>query len=178
MTIPPYLELLVVDDWETANRREHHAALHEEINRLPRRDRTVFVLCDLEGQALVEVANQFQWPVAKLMRGLARARRRLQHRMSRRGYTIPVRRLAADFSPGAAGELPWGLIDSTIVLAIRDRRWSAAASLGMCACASPAWSGSGPFGEGLNLMDGARSRGGKRASEAGGATGRGQARWG
>jgi hypothetical protein len=103
------------------NWREHQAALHQEINRLPPADRTAIVLCDLEGQSPDEVAHQLRWSLARLDRRLARARERLQSRMSRRGFTIPVAELAGEFAPGLEEDVPVRLIEETIDVVTRRR---------------------------------------------------------
>lgn len=101
--------------------REHQVALHEEIRRLPRGDRTAIVLCDLEGQAPDEAAHQLRWSLGRLDRRLARGRERLQARMSGRGFTIPVVDLAARFFPGMDGDVPRHLVEETIDAATRVR---------------------------------------------------------
>lgn len=117
----PIPESLSVEPNAQAIWREHQAALHEEINRLPPADRTAIVLCALEGQSPDEVAHQLRWSLARLDRRLARARERLQCRMSRRGFTIPVEELAGEFSPVLDEDLPVRLIEKTIDVATRGR---------------------------------------------------------
>lgn len=112
-------EHLDVEPSDAADWREHHAALHEEINRLSRRDRTVFVLCELAGQPLDDVARCMGSVPPVLARRLARARRRLQARLSRRGYTIPVIELTAAFPFDGDRALPEELVEATVRAARR-----------------------------------------------------------
>src|SRR5690606_8475876 len=61
------------------------AALHEEIERLPKRERLPLVLCDLERIPQTEAAARLHCSEATLRRRLAGARERLRLRLSRRG---------------------------------------------------------------------------------------------
>ena len=53
--------------------------LHQEIDRLPERHRTVVVLCDLEERSYEQAARHLQCPVGTVKSRLARARERLRH---------------------------------------------------------------------------------------------------
>jgi RNA polymerase sigma factor (sigma-70 family) len=60
-------------------------ALHEEIDRLPAAFRAAVVLCELEGRTYEDAARSLGCPVGTLKSRLARGRRRLRDRLSRRG---------------------------------------------------------------------------------------------
>lgn len=66
------------------------AAIHEEINRLPKSYRAAVVLCYLEGKTNEEAALQMNCPVGTVVTWLARARRKLRSRLDRRGVAISV----------------------------------------------------------------------------------------
>jgi RNA polymerase sigma factor (sigma-70 family) len=63
--------------------------IHEELNRLPDRDRLPLVLCYLEGKTNEQAAAQLRWPVGTVKGRLWRARGQLRDRLSRRGL-IPT----------------------------------------------------------------------------------------
>ncbi len=84
------------------DRNQHVAALHEELNRLPDRYRVPIVLCDLEGRNCEEVAEQLGRPVGTVKSWLARGRRLLRDRLTRRGFTG----ILSIFSPRRISTLP------------------------------------------------------------------------
>ncbi len=59
--------------------------VHEEIERLPERERQPVVLCDLEGLTYEQAAVRLQWTVPVLCYRLAKARKRLRNRLTRCG---------------------------------------------------------------------------------------------
>jgi RNA polymerase sigma factor (sigma-70 family) len=100
-------------DWSTI--------LHEELDRLPDGQRLPVVLCDLEGLTYERAAGQLGWSVAKFRSRLARARRRLRDRLTRRGVQVSgaVPLLAPPGAPAAPAPVavPPALVRATVAAA-------------------------------------------------------------
>ena len=64
---------------------EIRAAIDEEVGRLGHAQRLPFVLCCLEGLSHEEASRRLRWPIGTVKSRLARGRRRLQDRLTRRG---------------------------------------------------------------------------------------------
>ncbi len=77
-------------------------AIHEELGRLPERFRLPILLCHLEGLTYEQAARQLGCPVRTVQSRLARARRRLRDRLTRRGVSPAVVPLTAFLKPDAA----------------------------------------------------------------------------
>ncbi len=123
---------------ETASARRDHrgaedgeeigAAIHEEIERLPERYRSLLVLCDLDCRTHEQAARHLGCPVGTVKSRLARGRRMLGDRLKRRGLAVltalpPARAkpsaLLADSTTRAAmqiaaGRPPAGVIPAAV----------------------------------------------------------------
>src|SRR5262245_12405338 len=82
--------------------REQAAALHEEVDRLPRTFRLPIVLCYFEGLTLDQAARRLRWPGGTVRSRLARAREKLRRGLTRRGVALPSAAVAAVLSPRPA----------------------------------------------------------------------------
>ena len=72
-----------------ADRVEHdelRSVIDQEIDRLAESHRLPVVLCCLEGISHEEAAQRLRWPLGTVKSRLARARKRLQERLVRRGF--------------------------------------------------------------------------------------------
>jgi hypothetical protein len=74
--------------------------LHQEIDRLPRSYRAAVIICYLEGMTQAEAARQLHLAESTVRGRLARARRLLEDRLTRRGVALSAGWLA----PGGAAE--------------------------------------------------------------------------
>jgi Sigma-70, region 4 len=84
------------------------AILHAEIDRLAESERLAVVLVDLEGLTYEQAAGRLRWTVPKVCHRLARARKRLRERLSRRGVTATALGVVmASSSATAAVPAPW-----------------------------------------------------------------------
>jgi RNA polymerase sigma factor (sigma-70 family) len=99
--------------------REALAVLDEEVQSLSPRQRAAFVLCAVEGKSQAEAAQQLGWKPGTVSGTLARARRQLERRLTRRGVTLSAVLGAVVLGRQAASAaLPAGLAHSTIRAAL------------------------------------------------------------
>ncbi len=103
-----------------ADRLEHDeikSVIDQEIDRLAESQRLPVVLCCLEGLSHEEAAQRLSWPLGTVKSRLARARKRLQERLMRRGFAPSVAMAAAAggglWAGDASAAVPPALIDAT-----------------------------------------------------------------
>jgi RNA polymerase sigma factor (sigma-70 family) len=82
--------------------RDLRPVLDEEVNRLPERYRSAFVLCYLEGRTNAEAARELGCPEGTILSRLFWARRRLRSRLARRGVLLSGGTLAGLLAEQAA----------------------------------------------------------------------------
>jgi RNA polymerase sigma factor (sigma-70 family) len=75
--------------------------LDGEINRLPDKYRSPFVLCYLEGRTNEEAARLLRCPKGTILSRLAWARQRLRDRLARRGVALPAAAVTTVFTADA-----------------------------------------------------------------------------
>jgi RNA polymerase sigma factor (sigma-70 family) len=108
-----------VDDPDGLERDELHAALHEELGRLPEKYRAPLVLCYIEGLPHEAVARQLGWPLGTVRSRIARGRDLLGARLTRRGLTTAAVLLALGLLPKTAVAVPPRLVEATVRAAAR-----------------------------------------------------------
>jgi uncharacterized protein (TIGR03067 family) len=108
-----------VDGHDGLERDELHAALHEELGRLPERYRAPLVLCYIEGLPHEAVARQLGWPLGTVRVRIARGRDLLESRLTRRGLTTAAVLLAWGLLPKTEAAVPPRLVEATVRAAAR-----------------------------------------------------------
>jgi RNA polymerase sigma factor (sigma-70 family) len=107
------------DDLNELERDELHAALHEELGRLPEKYRAPLVLCYIEGQTHESVARQLGWPIGTVRVRISRGRDLLGTRLIRRGLTPVAVLLALNLLPKTEAAVPARLVEATVQAAAR-----------------------------------------------------------
>jgi RNA polymerase sigma factor (sigma-70 family) len=88
-------------------------ALHEEIDRLPHTYRSAIAVCYLEGKSHSQAAAQLRLSESTIRGRLARARRLLDRRLTRRDASPAVALSAIGTSNACVGAIPRGTIQAT-----------------------------------------------------------------
>ncbi len=96
-------------DW-----KELRPILDQELNRLPARYRSPVILCDLEGRGRKEASRQLRLPEGTLSSRLARGRKMLAGRLTRRGVTFSAGALALTLAHNAVMACPPALTASVV----------------------------------------------------------------
>jgi RNA polymerase sigma factor (sigma-70 family) len=119
--VPAPLNVAVpaVDDHDGLEHGELHAALHEELGRLPEKYRAPLMLCYIEGLPHEAVARQLGWPLGTVRSRIARGRDLLGARLTRRGLAPAAVLLALGLLPKTEAAVSPRLVEATLRAAAR-----------------------------------------------------------
>ena len=92
--------------------------LDQEVSHLPQNLRLPLILCDLEGRSIKEATGQLGWPQGTLAGRLARGRKMLAKRLTRKGLVLSAGSVAFTLSDHAMAAIPTSLASSTVNAAI------------------------------------------------------------
>jgi RNA polymerase sigma factor (sigma-70 family) len=92
--------------------------IDEELARLPDIYRLPILLCDLEGKSIKEAMGQLGWPQGTVAGRLARGRKQLAARLTRRGVALSGSAVAATLVQHASATVPDVLIETTAASAV------------------------------------------------------------
>jgi RNA polymerase sigma factor (sigma-70 family) len=116
---PLDLEVPGLDDRDGLERDELHAALHEELGRLPEKYRAPLVICYFEGLPHEAVALRLGWPLGTVRSRIARGRDLLGARLTRRGLAPAAVLLALSLLPKTEAAVRPRLVEATVRAAAR-----------------------------------------------------------
>jgi RNA polymerase sigma factor (sigma-70 family) len=106
------------------------AIVHEELDRLPEKQRLPVVLCDLEGLTYEQAAGRLRWSEPTLRHRLVKARHRLRERLTRRGVTAGALALVlASPTAGAKAAVPAAMARAAVAAAAGGTTPATAAAL-------------------------------------------------
>jgi RNA polymerase sigma factor (sigma-70 family) len=115
------------------------ALVDEEVNQLPARYRTAFVLCYLQGKTNAEAAQQLGCPMGTIASRLAWARERLRQRLTRRGVALSAGTFAGLVVQNEThAALPTALVHKTMRAALAFAAGKSAAA-GLVSAHITAW---------------------------------------
>jgi RNA polymerase sigma factor (sigma-70 family) len=100
------LDQIAAQPIEDLTWRELRQVLHEELGRLPEKNRLPILLCHLEGQTQDEAARALGWSLGRLRGRLIKGRELLRARLARRGLAPALPMLAAALFSSEAGAAP------------------------------------------------------------------------
>jgi RNA polymerase sigma factor (sigma-70 family) len=109
--------------------RDVRLVLDEEVNRLPARYRSVFILRCLQGRTDEETARELGVPAGTVQSRLSRARARLRSRLTRRGVTLTAAAVGTGWAAEASAVVPASLVRVTVRAALSGAADQAAAGV-------------------------------------------------